>query len=253
MIDFIEEHRGVFGVEPICRVLPIAPSTYHQRALEAREPERASARSKSDAALRIEIARVWEENRELYGARKVWHALRREGFDVARCTVERLMKGMAIKGVVRGRSGDAGPSPPTPTRRGPARTTRSTASSRPCARTSSGSPTSPACRPGPAFGIGLGPMATNASLYVALIMDAWSRRVVGYAIGRRIDARLTLAALDAALGARHPPPGCIHHSDRGSQGGLNRSSQQDVSELTGGPRPGPRRASSSRASFGAER
>jgi putative transposase len=68
-----------------------------------------------------------------------------------------------------------------------------------------------------AFGIGLEPMATNASLYVALIMDAWSRRVVGYAIGRRIDARLTLAALDAAIGARHPLPGCIHHSDRGSQ------------------------------------
>ena len=103
MTDFIEEHRGVFGVEPICRVLPIAPSTYHQRVLEAREPDRASARSKSDAALRIEIARVWEENRELYGARKVWRALRREGFDVARCTVERLMKGMGIKGVVRGR------------------------------------------------------------------------------------------------------------------------------------------------------
>ena len=103
MIDFIEDHRGVFGVEPICRVLPIAPSTYHQRALEAREPERASARSRSDAALRVEIARVWEENRQLYGARKVWHALRREGFDLARCTVERLMTSMGLKGVVRGR------------------------------------------------------------------------------------------------------------------------------------------------------
>ena len=103
MTDFIEEHRGVFGVEPICKVLPIAPSTYHQRALEAREPERASARSKTDAALRVEITRVWEENRQLYGARKVWHAVRREGFDVARCTVERLMKSMGIKGVVRGR------------------------------------------------------------------------------------------------------------------------------------------------------
>ena len=103
MTDFIEEHLGVFGVEPICRVLPIAPSTYHQRALEARKPERASARSRTDAALRIEIARVWEENRQLYGARKIWHALRREGHDVARCTVERLMKSMGIKGVVRGR------------------------------------------------------------------------------------------------------------------------------------------------------
>ena len=103
MIDFIEDHRGVFGVEPICRVLPIAPSTYHQRALEAREPERASARSKADVALCVEIARVWEENRQIYGARKVWHALRREGFDVARCTVKRLIKGMGLKGVVRGR------------------------------------------------------------------------------------------------------------------------------------------------------
>ena len=84
-------------------MLPIAPSTYHQRALEAREPERASARSRTDAARRVEIARVWEENRQLHGARKVWHALRREGFDLARCTVERLMKGMGLEGVVRGR------------------------------------------------------------------------------------------------------------------------------------------------------
>lgn len=103
MTTFIDEFRKEFGVEPICKVLPIAPSTYHQRVLEAREPERASARSRTDAALRIEIARLWEENRQLYGARKIWHALRREGHDVARCTVERLMKTMGIKGVVRGR------------------------------------------------------------------------------------------------------------------------------------------------------
>ncbi len=103
MTDFIEEHRRVFGVEPICRLLPIAPSTYHQRAAVARKPERASARAKTDAALRPEIARVFEENRKLYGPRKVWRALLREGFDVARCTVERLLKRMGLQGVVRGR------------------------------------------------------------------------------------------------------------------------------------------------------
>ncbi len=103
MMAFIEESRGSFGVEPICKVLLIAPSTYYDRVAIARDPDRASARAKSAASMCIEIDRVWDENRRVYGARKVWHALRREGQDVARCTVERLMGFLGIQGVVRGR------------------------------------------------------------------------------------------------------------------------------------------------------
>ena len=103
MIAFIDDHRGAHGVEPIRRVLPIAPSTYHARKAIERDPSRASDRARRDEGLRERIRKVWSDNRGLYGARKVWHALRREGIDVARCTVERLMREMGLKGAVRGR------------------------------------------------------------------------------------------------------------------------------------------------------
>ena len=103
MMDFIEEHRRVFGVEPICIVLPIAPSTYHERLSIARDPDRAPGRARSDAAMCLEIDRVWKASRKVQGARKVWRALHREGQDIARCTVERLMAFLEIKGVVRGK------------------------------------------------------------------------------------------------------------------------------------------------------
>ena len=103
MKAFIDEHRDGYGVEPICRVLPIAPSTYRAHAACAADPGRASARVRRDAALRPEIARVWEGNFQVYGVRKVWRQLRREGIDVARCTVARLMRQMGLRGAVRGK------------------------------------------------------------------------------------------------------------------------------------------------------
>jgi putative transposase len=103
MIAFIDDHRDVHGVEPICRVLPIAPSTYHDHVAKRADPSRLSARAKQDATLRPEIARVFAENFAVYRARKVWRQLEREGVDVARCTVERLMKDMDLQGVIRGR------------------------------------------------------------------------------------------------------------------------------------------------------
>ena len=92
MVTFIDEHRAEYGVESICAVLPIAPSTYHKRARERRNPELRSMRARRDERLEREIRRVWEVNRGLYGSRKVWWQRRREGNDVARCTVERLMR-----------------------------------------------------------------------------------------------------------------------------------------------------------------
>ena len=102
MIAFIDDHREAHGVEPICKVLPIAPSTYHAHAAKRADPAKLSTRAKRDAALQPEIARVFAENFAVYGARKVWRQLQREGEEVARCTVEWLMRAMGLEGVIRG-------------------------------------------------------------------------------------------------------------------------------------------------------
>ena len=103
MIAFIEDQRVVYGVESICRVLPIAPSTYYYQLACRVDPSKASARCQRDTELVPEIQRVWGQNYQVYGVRKAWHQLKREGFDVARCTVERLMKRIGIRGAVRGK------------------------------------------------------------------------------------------------------------------------------------------------------
>ncbi len=103
MIAFIDDHREAYGVEPICRVLPIAPSTYHEHAAKRRDPARRSERAKRDEVLKGEIQRVFEENFRVYGVRKVWRQLGREGIVVARCTVARLMQAMGLQGAVRGK------------------------------------------------------------------------------------------------------------------------------------------------------
>jgi hypothetical protein len=104
MILFIDDHRHVYGVEPICRVLPIAPSTYYAHVARRRDPSRRSARSRRDEVLCREIGRVWRDNRSVHGVRKVWHQLLREGIEVARCTVARLMRRLGLRGVVRGKA-----------------------------------------------------------------------------------------------------------------------------------------------------
>ena len=103
MVGFIDAHRDAHGVEPICDVLPIAPATYYDHLAKRADPARLSDRAKRDEALRSEIRRVFEDNWSVYGLRKVWHQLRREGFDIARCTVARLMKDMGIQGIIRGK------------------------------------------------------------------------------------------------------------------------------------------------------
>ncbi len=103
MTSFIDEHRGEYGVEPICRVLPIAPSTYHAHVARRADPSKASARTRRDTVLRGTIQRVFDENFRVYGVRKVWRQMMREGESVARCTVARLMKDMGLRGVIRGK------------------------------------------------------------------------------------------------------------------------------------------------------
>ena len=104
MVGFIDDHRAEYGVEPICAVLPIAPSTYYAHKAWEADPTLRSERAKRDEILRVEIQRVWDENFQVYGAKKVWKQLNREGMSVARCTVARIMREMGLKGVVRGRS-----------------------------------------------------------------------------------------------------------------------------------------------------
>jgi transposase InsO family protein len=103
MISFIDEHRSVFGVEPICRLLPIAPSTYYENVAKRLDVDRLSVRARSDIGMKIEIRRVFEQNFRVYGVRKVWRQLQREGVNAARCTVARLMRSMSLQGVIRGK------------------------------------------------------------------------------------------------------------------------------------------------------
>ena len=100
---FIDEHRAKHGVEPICKVLQVAPSGYRRRAALQRDPHRRCARARRDEALAPEIERVWQSNQQVYGADKVWKQLAREGTSVARCTVERLMRRQGLRGVTRGK------------------------------------------------------------------------------------------------------------------------------------------------------
>ena len=203
MIAFIDDHRGAYGVEPICRELPIAPSTYHAHAARRTDPLEAPPRVCRDAALRGEIRRVWEENFQVYGVRKVWRQLGREGIGVARCTVARLMRQMGLKGIVRGKS---------------VRTTISDKAA-PC-------PLDRVNRdfkaPGPNR-LWVSDFTYVASwigvVYVAFVIDAYARRIVGWRVSKSAEASFVLDALEQAIHARRPASGSglIHHSDRGSQ------------------------------------
>ncbi len=211
MISFIDDHRGSHGVEPICRVLPIAPSTYHDHVAKRTEPEKLSARAKRDEILKSEIARVFAENFEVYGARKVWRQLKRESRDVARCTVERLMRGMGLRGVIRGKH------------------VKTTFSDK-----TSACPLDHVNRqfhaPAPNR-LWLSDFTYVASwsgiVYVAFIIDAFARRIVGWKASRTAHASFVLDALEQALHHRRPEKNTmskgghrkslIHHSDRGSQ------------------------------------
>jgi putative transposase len=203
MIAFIDDHREVHGVEPICKVLPIAPSTYHAHVAKRTDPERLSARAKRDMALKPEIARVFAENFEVYGVRKVWRQLQRESFDVARCTVERLMRGMGLQGVIRGK---------------PVRTTISDKAA-PCPLDHVNRQFH-APRPNALWVSDFTYVSTwTGFVYVAFVIDAYARRIVGWRTSRTAHASFVLDALEQALHDRRPAHrgGLVHHSDRGSQ------------------------------------
>ncbi len=203
MIAFIEDHRKEHGIEPICKVLPIAPSTYYDHEAKLREPERLSARAKRDEELKGEVKRVFDSNFGVYGVRKLWRQLLRDDFKVARCTVERLMRKMGLKGVIRGRT----------------------------VRTTIGDKAAPcpldhvnrqfhAPAPNRLWLSDFTYVSTwSGFVYVAFLIDAFARRIVGWRASRTAHTGFVLDALEQALHDRRPVDGAglVHHSDRGSQ------------------------------------
>lgn len=201
MVSFVDEHRTCYGVEPICRALPIAPATYYEHRARRLDPMRRPARSRRDAALKLDIERVWKENNDVYGARKVWLQLRRESLAVARCTVERLMRAMGLRGAVRGK-------------------TRFTT-------VSDGSMVCPpdrverqfeASRPDQLWVADCTYVATwRGFVYTAFIFDTFSRRIAGWRVSSSMKTELVLDALEQALYHRRGTEALIHHSDHGVQ------------------------------------
>ena len=203
MKEFIDQHRDTHGVEPICKVLQIAPSCYRRHAASQRNPVLCSARTQRDTVLCPHIQRVWQANMQVYGADKVWHQLNREGITVARCTVERLMRRMGLRGVRRGKVvrttlGDAKAACPLD------RVNRQFK----------------AQRPNQLWVSDFTYVSTwQGWQYVAFVIDVYARRIVGWRQSSSMRTDFVLDALEQALYDRQPQrdDALIHHSDRGSQ------------------------------------
>jgi transposase InsO family protein len=201
MTVFIDAHRDEYGVEPICAQLPIAPSTYYEHKARQADPDRRPERIQQDVRLKDEIRRVWEENFRVYGARKVWRQMKREGIEVARCTVERLMKALEIQGVRRGAKcwttvrDETLPRPADLVQRQFA-----------------------ADRPNQLWVADITFVATwSGFVYVAFVIDVFARFIVGWRVSRSLKTELVLDALEQALWSRKDIEHLIHHSDRGCQ------------------------------------
>lgn len=203
MRSFIDRHRERFGVEPICKLLRVAPSAYWRYAARQRDPSSRSARARRDELLSPHIQRVWQANFQVYGADKVWRQLQREGIQVARCTVERLMRRLGLRGATRGKA----------------------------VRTTFGDPAAPcpqdrvnrqftADRPNQLWVSDFTYVSTwQGFVYVAFVIDVFARRMVGWRLSRSMRTDFVLDALEQALYARQLERNAslIHHSDRGSQ------------------------------------
>jgi len=201
MISFIEEYRVAHRVEPICRVLSIAPSTFYAHARIARDPDLASDRAKQDAIDRKKIKDAFDGSGKRYGARKIWHDLRREGHDIARCTVERLMKEMGIQGVVRGQK--------------PITTNPDT--SQPCPDDKVHRDFT-ASMPNQLWVSDFTYVSSGQGMvYVAFVIDVFARKIVGWRVSTSMTTSFVLDALNQAICQRAPSGDLVHHSDRGSQ------------------------------------
>ena len=204
MVGFITAHRATYGVEPICAVLPIAPSTYFLHRQRQRDPTRRPARAQRDDELRRAIRRVWDEHFQVYGPRKVWRQLRREGVAVARCTVRRLMHAMRLVGAVRGRAWVT-TTHALPDARSPDLVDRDFT----------------ATRPNQLWVSDFTYVATwRGFVYVAFVIDVFARRIVGWRVSASLRTDFVLEALEQAIHDRcgDALTALVHHSDRGAAG-----------------------------------
>ena len=204
MVRFIDQHRESYGVEPICAVLPIAPSTYFRHQAHQRAPATRSARARRDDELRAAIQRIWDENDQVYGPRKVWRQLRRETITAARCTVERLMQAMGLCGTSRGRAWK------TTTQSDPAATRPADLVDRQFTAT----------RPNQLWIADFTYVATwHGFVYVAFVIDVFARRIVGWRVSASLATDFVLDALEQAIYNRRGAgvEDLVHHSDRGTQ------------------------------------
>ena len=201
MVAFIDANRDLYGVKSICKQLPIAPSLYCEMKAREAEPTRVPPRLRRDRKLVAEIRRVYDENFQVYGARKVWRQLGRDDIEVARCTVERLMRSLGLQGVVRGRK---------------CRTTiADDTAERPLDRVNR---QFQAGRPNQLWVADFTYVATwSGFVYVAFVIDVFARRIIGWRVVRSMHAELVLDALEQAIWARSGAKGVVHHSDNGSQ------------------------------------
>lgn len=198
---FVDAHRAAYGVEPICQVVGIAPSTYYEQRAWQRDPARRPARTQRDERLLPAIRRVWDANHQVYGAKKVWKQLNREGLPVARCTVARLMNRLGLRGVVRGHRCRTTIPEPAAARAQDLVGRDFTVD-----------------RPNALWVSDLTYVATwRGFVYVAFVIDAFARRIVGWRAASSLRSDLALDALEQALYDRDTEGRLIHHSDRGTQ------------------------------------
>jgi putative transposase len=202
MVAYIDGHRDRFGVEPICKVLPIAPSTYYDQKARERDPGRRSARAQRDEVLKPEVERVYVENFCVYGARKIWKQLNRESIRIARCTTERLAAALGIHGATRGKVWKT--------------TIPDGNAARPLDLVQR---TFTASAPNQLWVADITYVSTwrNHVVYVAFVIDVFARRIVGWRVLNSLKTDIVLDALEQALFSRTGTQGLIHHSDRGSQ------------------------------------
>ena len=204
MVQFIDDHRDAYGVESICTVVPIAPSTYFWHKARHADPTRRSARVHRDDGWRREIQRVWDDNQQVYGPRKVWRQLRRDGHRVARCTVGRLMRAMGLRGAVRGRAWVT-------------TTQADSGADRPVDLVDRHFV---ATRPNQLWVSDFTYVATwRGFVYVAFVIDVFARRIVGWRVSNSLRTDFVLDALEQAIYDRRGDGAgdLVHHSDRGTQ------------------------------------
>lgn len=196
LLDTLSESHGV---GPVCHELDIAPSAYYRHKEYRQHPEKRSQRDRRDDQLKLEIQRVYDENYSVYGVRKIWHQLLREGFSVARCTIARLMKNMGLSGVLRGKK------------------VRTTVSRKDAAAGDRVNRQFVAERPNQLWCADFTYVSTwQGFAYVAFIIDVFAGMIVGWRVSSSMETTFVLDALEQALWARRPA-GTIHHSDKGSQ------------------------------------